>query len=291
VQIQELFDPETWTLTYVVYEGNDAVVIDSVLDYDPAASQTSTESIDRATAFLRDKKLELHWILETHPHADHLSGAQLLKKRFGGKIAIGEHIRDVQETFKKIFDMNDLSPDGKQFDHLLRDGEVLRAGALEVRVIATPGHTPACVTYHIGDAIFTGDALVFEDYGSGRCDFPRGSADDLYTSVHDKLYALPDATRVFPAHDYLPGGRAMRFQTTIGVSKETNIQLRASTTREDFVAMRLTRDKTLKAPKLLFPSVQVNIDAGRLPKAHTNGIRYLSMPINSSRPTDDTGER
>jgi glyoxylase-like metal-dependent hydrolase (beta-lactamase superfamily II) len=282
MRVRAFFDPATSTLTYVVFdpETKDAVVIDPVLDYDPAASRTSTASFERVAELAREEQLRLHWVLETHAHADHLSASQLFKNRFDARIAIGERIREVQETFKTYFDLpTSFATDGSQFDRLLRDGEILSAGSLRIRVIATPGHTPACVTYAIDDALFTGDALFAHDYGTGRCDFPHGSADDLYTSVHDRLYALPDTTRVFPCHDYQPHGRAVVVETTIGASKRENVQLAQSTTRDDFVRMRKARDATLAAPRLLLASVQINIDAGRLPEPRPNGKRYLAIPI------------
>lgn len=292
MRIQHFFDPQTFTLTYVVYEPSthDAVVLDPVLDYDPAASQTSTESVEAVAAFLEQQQLKLHFVLETHAHADHLSGSQFLKRRFGAQVVIGERIREVQATFKALFDLSeDVPTNGSQFDRLLADGEELSAGALRIGVIATPGHTPACVSYRIGDAVFTGDALFIEDSGTGRCDFPRGSASDLYHSVHDRLYSLPDATRVFVGHDYQPDGRPLRFETTIGASKRGNVQMKASTTKEEYVRFRTLRDATLKAPRLLLPSVQVNVDAGRLPRPHANGKRYLHTPVNAFRPTDEAG--
>lgn len=292
MKIETFFDPETFTLTYVVYDPTtrDAVVIDPVLDYDPLASQTSTQSVEQVEAFLKKEQLVLHYILETHAHADHLSGSQYLKRRFDARVGIGARIKEVQSVFKGVFDLDASFPvDGSQFDRLFEDGERVQAGTLDIEVIATPGHTPACVTYKVGDAAFTGDALFIEDYGTGRCDFPSGSADALFTSVHERLYALPDATRVFVGHDYQPGGRPLRYETTIGQSKESNIQLRAGTTRGEFVKMRTDRDATLAQPRLLYPSVQVNIDAGHLPKPHANGVRYLSTPLNLKRKTDDDG--
>lgn len=286
MKIETFFDPTTFTLTYVVFDPQtrDAVVIDPVLDYDVLASRTSTESLARVESFIDANALTVHYVLETHAHADHLSGSQHLKERFHARVAIGAAIRDVQKVFAGVFDLgSDFATDGSQFDRLLADGESLEAGALRIRVIATPGHTPACVTYAIEDAVFTGDALFIEDYGTGRCDFPSGSADALYTSVHERLYSLPDATRVFVGHDYQPLGRALRFETTIGASKEANIQLRAGTSRQDFVKRRNERDARLTPPRLLFPSVQVNIDAGRLPKPHANGRRYLVIPIDAKR--------
>lgn len=292
MQIEAFFDPYTFTLTYVVFdpESRDAVVIDPVLDYDPLAAQTSTRSVEKVAAFLREHDLRLHYVLETHAHADHLSGGQYLKRHFGAKVGIGARIRKVQEVFKGIFDLPpSFRTDGAQFDELFEDGATIVAGTLSFEVIATPGHTPACVSYKIEDAVFTGDALFIEDYGTGRCDFPAGSSDELYTSVHERLYALPDSTRVFVGHDYQPNGRPLRYETTIGASKEKNIQLRASTTREEFVSMRDARDATLKAPRLLYPSIQVNVDAGLLPRANAKGQRFLKTPLNMSKKTDDDG--
>lgn len=293
MKIQEFFDPQTYTLTFLVWDEatKDAVVIDPVLDYDPARSQTTTRSVDLLSEAIRAEGLRLHYVLETHAHADHLSGSQLLRKRHGAQVAIGERITQVQATFRPLFDLGEgFRADGSQFDRLLRDGEVLAAGSLDVKVIATPGHTPACVSFLIADAVFTGDALFIEDYGTGRCDFPLGSADALYTSVHDRLYALPDSTRVFVGHDYQPNGRALRFETTIGASKSANIQLRGETSREDYVSMRTKRDAGLAAPKLLLPSVQVNVNAGLLPTPRTGTRRFLNIPINLFAPTDDVGD-
>ena len=292
MQIETFYDQATFTLTYVVYDqkSRDAVVIDPVLDYDPLSSTTATKSLEAVAAFLQKEGLRLHYVLETHAHADHLSGAQYLKRRFGAKVGIGARIRDVQKVFKDVFDLGpSFSVDGSQFDRLFEDGEKARAGTLELEVFATPGHTPACVTYKIDDAVFTGDALFIEDYGTGRCDFPSGSADALYTSVHERLYGLPDATRVFVGHDYQPNGRPLRSETTIGKSKESSVQLSASTSRDEFVRRRKERDATLKAPRLLYPSVQINIDAGRLPAPHANGRRYLTVPLDLNKKTDDDG--
>ncbi len=280
MMIETFYDPATYTLTFLVWdpETRDAVVIDPVLDFDPLAVTTSTESGDKVSAFVRDHDLTLHWILETHAHADHLSGSQLLKERHGAKVGIGADITTVQALFTGVFHRPDIATDGSQFDGLFTDGASIAAGSLTVQVIATPGHTPACVTYRIGDAIFTGDALFMPDFGTGRCDFPKGSADQLYDSIQ-KLYALPDDTRVFVGHDYQPGGRELAYETTIGASKASNKQLNADTSRADFVRFRTERDASLRPPRLIFQSIQANIDAGRLPPAEANGIRYLKLPI------------
>jgi glyoxylase-like metal-dependent hydrolase (beta-lactamase superfamily II) len=284
MQIQAFFDPDTFTLTYVVFDPatRDALVIDPVLDFDVTSSTTSTASLERVASFVRERELRLHYALETHAHADHVSGSQWLKQQFGAQVAIGEGIREVQETFKDTLGLEQLATDGSQFDRLFADGDVFDAGSLRVEVIATPGHTPACVTYRIGDALFTGDALFMHDYGTGRCDFPRGSAEALYESVAHRLYTLPDTLRVYPGHDYQPGGRPVMWETTIGKSKQENPQLCASTTKEAFVAMRTSRDKTLAPPRLLYPSVQINIDAGRLPASERGTKRTLPAERRSS---------
>jgi glyoxylase-like metal-dependent hydrolase (beta-lactamase superfamily II) len=291
-RVQAFFDERTYTLTFVVWHPDslDAVVIDPVLDYDPVGSHTWTESIDKVLGFVRANRLNVHYILETHAHADHLSGSQLLKRELSAQVAIGARIAEVQTTFQKIFDLpHEFRTDGSQFDRLVHDNETLQAGTLRIEVMATPGHTPACVTYKIGDAIFTGDLLFMDDYGTGRCDFPKGSAEAMYDSVQ-RVYQLPDATRVFVGHDYLPEGRSVRWETTIGASKRQNPQLNVETSREAFVKMRKARDARLESPKLLFQSVQVNIDAGRLPSAHDNGVRYLRLPVNLFHPADELGQ-
>jgi glyoxylase-like metal-dependent hydrolase (beta-lactamase superfamily II) len=290
MKIQPFYDPTTFTITFVVFdpETKDAVVIDPVLDYDLLSSSTATKSVEAVAAFLREQSLRVHYALETHPHADHLSAGQWLKKRFDAKVAIGAGVKVVQATFKDVYDAS-FATDGSQFDVLLEDGQVLKAGSLEIKVMTTPGHTPACVSYLVGDAVFTGDSLFMEDYGVGRCDFPRGSAEDLYDSVHRKLYGLPDATRVFVGHDYQPGGREVKWETTIGRSKASNLQLNAETTRDEFVKVRNERDATLQPPRLLWASIQVNIVAGKLPAPHANGKRYLTVPLNLRAPTDDDG--
>lgn len=282
-EVQEFFDPSTSTLTYVVYdrESRDAVVIDPLLDYDPAASVTSEASVIKVLGFLRERNLKLHFILETHAHADHLSGCQVLKREFPAAVmAIGAPITQVQETFKKVYGFSDeFKTDGSQFDRLLKNEEILQAGALEVRVLFTPGHTPACVSYSIDNNLFVGDALFMPDYGTGRCDFPGGSAEALYFSIHDLIYKLPQDTYVYTGHDYLPGGRPLRWCATLAEQTQSNLHLRAETTLEQFVAFRSERDRTLPAPRLLLPSLQINLDAGRLPPPEVNGRRYLKIPI------------
>jgi len=283
-EVKSLYDEATATLTYVVFDKQtrDAIVIDPVLDYDPASSKVSTESLDKLEALVKGEELKLHYCLETHAHADHLSGAQELKKRFPHvKLAIGEKITEVQGVFKKIYNLPEkFLPNGAQFDRLLKEGERLQIGSLDVEVLFTPGHTPACASYLIGDAVFTGDALFMPDTGTGRCDFPSGSSERLYQSVTGKLYKLPDSTRVFVGHDYKGNGtRDAKWESTIGEEKAANIQLKASTPRDAYVKMRDERDAGLAAPRLLLPSLQVNIDGGRLPEAEENGVSYLKIPI------------
>ncbi|MCC6811667.1 MAG: MBL fold metallo-hydrolase [Deltaproteobacteria bacterium] len=292
ITIEHFFDPATSTLTYLVYDPSthDAIVIDPVLDFDPASGRTSTETVAKVEERIRARELKLHFSLETHAHADHLSGAQYLRRVFGAQVAIAAQIRAVQEAFKPIFDLPASFPtDGSQFDRLLADGETLRAGSLSIEVIATPGHTPACVSYKLGDAVFTGDALFVDDSGTGRADFPGGDARALYQSVHGRLYALPVETRVFVGHDYQPNGRALAVQTTIGSARRSNVQLSQETTLEGYVKRRADRDRTLGAPRLLLPSIQVNIDAGRLPKADKDGRRFLRLPLNHGTSTRDDG--
>ena len=290
MKLESFFDSRTFTVTYVVWDEatRDAVVIDPVLDYDPNASRTWTESADAVVAFLREHNLTLRTILETHAHADHLSGAPYIKDAFpDASVAIGKHITDVQAMFKGIFDLPEsFATDGSQFSTLLDDGEVLHAGSIDVKTWYTPGHTPACVTFQIDDMLFTGDLLFMPDMGTGRCDFPGGSTEAMYDSIKRLYDALPDETRVLVGHDYAPGGRDFAWESTLGENKRANIWITDQTDRATFIEKRAARDKGLAAPKLLFQSVQVNIDAGRLPDPHANDIRYLRIPINVFRPAD-----
>lgn len=282
MNITHFFDEATFTLTYVVYDEatKDAVIIDPVLDYEPGGSIVSLESYEKVKSFIQDNELKLHYVLETHAHADHLSSSQYIKNDFPDvKVGIGENIKAVQEVFKALFNYETLKTDGSQFDVLFKDGETIEAGSLTFQAMNTPGHTPACVTYLIEDAAFTGDALFIEDYGTGRCDFPGGSAEDSYHSIHEKLYGLPDDTRIFVGHDYMPNGRELRYETTVAKSKAENKYLKADTTAEEFIAFRTQRDSTLKAPKLLLPSIQVNANAGQFPPAENNGSSYLKIPV------------
>ncbi|MBN22023.1 MAG: MBL fold metallo-hydrolase [Bdellovibrionaceae bacterium] len=287
MKIEAFFDTNTYTLTYVVFDENskDAVIIDPVLDYEPGGSSYSYESMNKVLDFVKSKNLKIHTIMETHAHADHLSSSQELKKHLpDAKIAIGKEITEVQNVFKGFFNLDDsFKTDGSQFDILLEENKEHHAGSLTFTPIHTPGHTPACYSYLIEDAVFTGDALFMPDFGVARCDFPGGSADTLYHSVHEKLYHLPDETRVFTGHDYQPGGRELRYESTIGESKQTNIQLKENTKKEDFVELRTGRDKTLAAPRLLLPSVQVNANGGILPPVEDNGTSYLKIPIREKK--------
>lgn len=283
MRITHFFDPDTYTLTYLVTDPatKDTVIIDPVLDFDPPSGQVTDSSVSEVIDYIKKEGLNVKAILETHAHADHLSSSQLLKQIFPEAIVgIGEKIKVVQEVFKTHFNIEYLKTDGSQFDRLFKDFEEVQFGSLKMKAIPTPGHTPACMSYLFGDIVFTGDSLFMPDYGTGRCDFPKGSSSDLFNSVSKNLYSLPDETRVFVGHDYSPNGREMMFQTTIGESKKNNIQLRGNTTEQEFISFREARDKTLKAPRLLLPSIQVNADAGHLPPREHNKVSYLKLPLN-----------
>ncbi len=282
MEVQTFFDKATSTLTYIVFDPKtkDSILIDPVLDYNPGSSKVSTESVEKAANFIKENNLKLHLIMETHAHADHLSGAPELKKKFpNAKTAISEKITLVQSTFANAFNFKGFKADGSQFDLLLRDGQIIEAGSIKIKIIATPGHTPACTSFLIDDMIFTGDSLFMPDFGTGRCDFPAGDAGVMYDSIMNRLYNLPDSTKVYTGHDYQPGGRELKFQSTIGEEKEKNIHLKKSTTREAFVEFRTNRDKTMQAPNLLLQSIQVNINAGHFPPKEDNGVSYLKIPI------------
>ena len=282
-QVHGIFDPATWTVTYVVYEkeGSECAVIDSVLDYDPKSGRTRTNSADKVIAFVREKQLKLTWILETHAHADHLTAAPYLQQHLGGKIAIGDHISKVQQVFKGVFNLEpEFATDGSQFDHLLKEGATVSFGALFVSTMFVPGHTPACVAYQIGDAVFVGDTMFMPDVGTARCDFPGGDAKTLYASVR-KILSLPDETRLFMCHDYPPNDRPVTFETTVGEQRRKNIHVHDGISETQFVEMRSKRDATLEMPVLILPSVQVNIRAGHLPPSESNGVSYLKIPLNA----------
>jgi glyoxylase-like metal-dependent hydrolase (beta-lactamase superfamily II) len=277
------FDPATWTVTYLVHAGpgSACAIVDPVLDYDPKAGRTRTASADAVIEAIRSLGLQPAWILETHAHADHLSAAAYIQGQVGGRIGIGRDITSVQGVFKKLFHLEaGFSTDGSQFDHLFDGGERFAIGELTAEVIAMPGHTPACVAYRVGDAVFVGDTLFMPDVGTARCDFPGGDAAQLYRSVR-KLLALPPRTRLFMCHDYPPAGRSPQWESTVEQQRRDNIHIHDGVTEEAFVAMRTARDATLEMPQLLLPSVQVNIRAGRMPPAEANGVAYLKIPLNA----------
>ncbi len=282
-QVEAFYDEATFTFSYIVYDesSKDAIIIDPVLDYNPGSSKISFESIEKLLSFLNKNSLNLHYILETHAHADHLTGAFEIKNRISNvKIGIGENITKVQELFKGVFNLKNIKSDGSQFDILLNEKDILEAGTIKIKTIHTPGHTPACSSYIIDDMVFTGDALFMPDFGTGRCDFPAGSSKDLYHSIHEKLYSLPDETRVFTGHDYPPvNGRGAEYLSTIGENKEKNVQLKKSTQESEFIEGRNARDSKLDAPRLLLPSIQINICAGQLPDKEDNGTRYIKIPL------------
>ena len=283
ISTQAFFDSTTWTVTYVVsgIATGKAAIIDPVLDYDFKSGRTSTTSADLILAYLKAQNLTVEWILETHAHADHLSGAHYLKERVGGRIAIGENIRAVQSTFKEVFNLGaDFLTDGRQFDHLFKDGEVFKIGDVEAVAMLVPGHTPADMAYRIENAIFVGDTLFMPDVGTARADFPGGDAYALYRSIH-KVLALPPETTIFVCHDYPPPSRTAQWQTTVAEQRAKNIHVHDGVTEEQFVAMRAARDATLEMPSLIIPAIQVNVRAGEMPEPEANGIRYLKVPLNA----------
>jgi len=281
--VHAFFDQATNTLTYVVREpnGRSCAIIDSVLDFDYASGRTDTRSADAVINFITEEKLDLQWILETHVHADHLSAAPYIQERLGGKIGIGQKITVVQDTFGKVFNEGTrFQRDGSQFDQLFTQGDSLMIGQMRADVLHTPGHTPACLTYVVGDAAFVGDTLFMPDFGTARCDFPGGSSAILFDSVQ-KILALPDATRIFVGHDYkAPGREEFAWETTVGAQKALNIHIGAGKSKEAFIAMRDARDATLAMPRLIIPSLQVNMRAGNMPEPEDNGQSYLKVPIN-----------
>lgn len=282
-EVKAFFDEATFTVSYVVSDpaSGRAAIIDPVLDFDPASGRTSTVSADKVVAFVKENKLTIDWILETHVHADHISGAPFLKEQLGGQTAIGRGVTAVQSTFKSVFNLSDLATDGSQFDHLFDDGDTFDIGSIRARVTATPGHTPACVTYVIGNTAFVGDTLFMPDFGTARTDFPGGSAAQLYRSIQ-KIFALPDDTRLFMCHDYkAPGRDEFAWETTVAAQRDGNIHINKGVSEQAFVDTREGRDRQLGMPKLLLPAIQVNIRAGRLPDPENNDIRYLKIPINA----------
>jgi len=283
ITTQAFFDPETGTVTYIVSDNQTghAAIIDPVLDYDFKSGRTGTTSADRVRAYLADKQLHVDWILETHAHADHLSGAHYLKAHVGGRIAIGENIRAVQSTFKAVFNLEpSFPPDGSQFDHLFKEGETFKIGDVEATALLVPGHTPADMAYRVEDSVFVGDTLFMPDVGTARADFPGGDVHALYRSIR-KLLALPQETKMYVCHDYPPESRKPRWQTTVGEQRANNIHVHDGVTEEAFVALRTARDATLEMPTLILPSIQVNVRAGGLPPPEDNGISYLKIPVNT----------
>ena len=280
-QVTPFFDPDTYTITYIVAdpETKKCAIIDSVLDYAPNSGRTRTTSADQVIAAVKEQGLTVEWHLETHVHADHLSAAPYLKEQLGGKIAVGKAITVVQGVFGKLFNAGtEFEMDGSQFDHLMEDNEVLMIGNLECTVMSTPGHTPACMTFVVGDSCFVGDTIFMPDYGTARCDFPGGDAEQLYNSLQ-RILSLPDDTKLYMCHDYMPGGREVKWLSTVAESKAQNIHL-AGKTKAEYIEMRTTRDAQLDAPRLLLPSVQVNMRAGHMPAAEDNGIAYIKIPVN-----------
>ncbi len=282
-QVHGIFDPATWTVTYVVHQGpgSACAIIDSVLDYDPKSGRTRHISADKAIDYVRSNELKVSWILETHAHADHLSAAPYLKAQLGGKTAIGGHITAVQKVFKGIFNLEPgFKTDGSQFDHLFAEDEAVQVGDMTGRALYVPGHTPACMAYQFGDAVFVGDTLFMPDVGTARCDFPGGNASNLYASAR-KILSLPPQTRLFTCHDYPPNGRNVAFETTVAEQRAGNTHVHEGITEEQFVAMRTRRDATLEMPVLILPAVQINIRAGEMPPKEDNGIAYAKIPLNA----------
>ena len=288
--VKAFFDPATSTATYLVWDAatGEAAVIDPVLDYEPRAAKISTASADAILAAMADRRLTLTWILETHAHADHLSAADHLRRATGAKVAIGEKITEVQDRFRTVFGAQDVVPDGRAFDRLVADGDELMLGATSIKVMHTPGHTPACVTYLIGDAAFVGDTLFMPDYGTARADFPGGDAAALYRSIR-RILSLPPQTRIFVGHDYLPEGRDRpAWETTVAAERARNVHIHDGVSESEFVTFRNARDATLAPPMLILPSLQVNIRAGALPPPEADGRVYLKLPVvanASGRPT------
>lgn len=280
-EVQSFLHEPTSTFSYVVWDpdSREAAVIDAVLDYEDHAGRTGTESADRIIKFVTEQQLSVQWVLETHAHADHLAGGGYVRRKLGGTLAIGIGIRQVQAHFKDVYNVErGFLADGSQFEHLFEDYETFRVGGIEAQAIPTPGHTSDSLSYHIGDAVFVGDSLFMPDGGTARCDFPGGNARTLYQSIQ-RLYELPEDTRLFVLHDYRPGGRDYRFETTVGEQRRHNIHVREDTTEEAFAGVREERDRTLDLPKLIIPSVQVNMRGGEMPPAEANGVRYIKVPV------------
>ncbi|MZR31120.1 MBL fold metallo-hydrolase [Sneathiella litorea] len=281
--VRAFFHKPTFTVTYVVSDPSSrkAIIIDSVLDYENNSGRTSTTAADDIIDYIASEKLEVEWILETHVHADHLTAAPYLQEKLGGVIGIGGVVTSIQSTFKKVYNFgSDVAEDGSQFQHLFKDGETVKVGGMTLEVLETPGHTPACVSYKIGDAVFVGDTLFMPDYGTARCDFPGGDARTLYRSIR-RILSFPPETRLFMCHDYGPNDREFAWETTVAEQCAKNIHIHEGVSEEEFVKMRTERDATLSMPVLIIPSIQVNMQAGNLPKAEGNGVSYLKVPLNA----------
>ncbi|WP_415776517.1 MBL fold metallo-hydrolase [Sneathiella sp. HT1-7] len=281
--VKAFFHKPTFTVSYVVSDPDSrkAIIIDSALDYDNASGRTATTAADEVIDFVKAQELDVEWILETHVHADHLTAAPYLQEKLGGIIGIGGVVKEVQSTFKKVFNCGDeVADDGSQFQHLFQDGETVEVGGMTIEVMATPGHTPACIIYKIGDAVFVGDTLFMPDFGTARCDFPGGDARTLYRSIQ-KIFSYPPETRLFMCHDYGPNGRDYAWETSVAEQRANNIHIHDGISEEEFVKMRTERDATLSMPVLILPSIQVNMRAGHFPEAEENGVSYLKVPLNA----------
>ena len=278
--IQHFFDQATSTLTYVVHDGGIGIVIDPVLDYDPKSARTTVRSAEAVARYIDHRHLSIPYVIDTHAHADHLTAMPFFKKRYGSQTVTGSRVGEVQRSFRDIYNLGaDFPIDGRQFDILLDEGQDLEVGSFRIRAMHTPGHTPAHMSWQVEDAVFVGDTLFMPDYGTARCDFPGGSADQLYDSIQ-RIYALPDSTRLFMCHDYQPGGRELCFVTTVAEQKQSNVQLRQGTMKQEFLKLRTARDAKLDMPALILPAIQINIRAGEFPNREANGTAYLKIPLN-----------
>lgn len=280
MEIQHFFDQATSTLTYVVHDGGIGIVIDPVLDYDPKSARTTVRSAEAVARYIDHRHLSIPYVIDTHAHADHLTAMPFFKKRYGSQTVTGSRVGEVQRSFRDIYNLGaDFPIDGRQFDILLDEGQDLEVGSFRIRAMHTPGHTPAHMSWQVEDAVFVGDTLFMPDYGTARCDFPGGSADQLYDSIQ-RIYALPDSTRLFMCHDYQPGGRELCFVTTVAEQKQSNVQLRQGTMKQEFLKLRTARDAKLDMPALILPAIQINIRAGEFPEQEANGTAYLKIPLN-----------
>lgn len=280
MEIQHFFDQATSTLTYVVHDGGTGIVIDPVLDYDPKSARTTVRSAEAVAQYIDHRHLSIPYVIDTHAHADHLTAMPFFKKRYGSQTVTGSRVGEVQRSFREIYNLGaDFPVDGRQFDILLDEGQDLEVGSFRIRAMHTPGHTPAHMSWQVENALFVGDTLFMPDYGTARCDFRGGAAEQLYDSIQ-RIYALPDSTRLFMCHDYQPGGREMRFVTTVAEQKQSNAQLRAGTTKKEYIALRRARDAKLEMPSLILPAIQINIRAGEFPESEANGTAYLKIPLN-----------